>query len=252
MNDQPAERSDQASATDPRIRLLTFTRMVSPLAWLRAIATTYLVAYGEPRQRRCPACDFPVLGRGGPTTTITGKCARCRAPLGPTPWLLEFAVLATGLAVLSRVGPLQVAAYCWFAVLGVLLAVIDLAVWRLPHALTAAWAAGTLAGLLIPAVAQHRLGDWLQALAAGLVSLMFFAVLASVRPGSMGWGDVTAAGVVGIAVGWWGWWPLLHTLVLAYAGFAAYLIVTRRRRGPFGPFLIASALVIIVASASSG
>jgi leader peptidase (prepilin peptidase)/N-methyltransferase len=119
------------------------------------------------------------------------------------------------------------------------------------------WAGGTLAGLLIPALIEHRGGDWVRAVLAALILPVVFALPALLRPGAMGWGDVKAAAAVGAALGWLGWAPVYAGVLLAFllaCGYAVVLLV-RRRAGrrtqlALGPFLVAGALVVIVLLAS--
>jgi len=137
-------------------------------------------------------------------------------------------------------------------VLGVVLAVVDASVRRLPNVLTVAWAGGTLAGLLLPAVLEHRGGDWLRAVLSGAALMVLFGVPALLRPGAMGWGDVKAAAAVGVALGWLGWVAVYGGVLLAFllaSGYAVVLLV-RRRAGrrtqlALGPFLVAGAMVLI-------
>ncbi|PLW66577.1 hypothetical protein C0036_22080, partial [Streptomyces sp. DJ] len=83
-------------------------------------------------------------------------------------------------------------------------------------------------------------------------------VLFVVNPAGMGFGDVKLAAVVGAALGWYGW-PVL--LAGAFAGLllgAVYgvgLVLLRRadRRTavPFGPFMLAGALIGVCLGASA-
>ncbi|BCY10932.1 prepilin peptidase [Actinoplanes sp. L3-i22] len=241
-------------ATDPihpsrPDRIRQAGRWLSPLAWLRVLTAAFLVPYGTRPQWHCPACGTPRAGRAGPALTATGRCTRCHVAAGPGPWALEALVVAAVLLVLTgaRTG-LEQPAFLWFAVLGVVLAVVDGTVRRLPHALTAAWAAGTLAGLLIPAARFDRYDDWTRALLAGTVTVVIFAVCALARPGSLGWGDVTAAAGFGIALGWLGWLPLYAGTFLAFTAALVYVLarqlVRRATHLPFGPFLVGAAVLV--------
>jgi leader peptidase (prepilin peptidase)/N-methyltransferase len=79
-----------------------------------------------------------------------------------------------------------------------------------------------------------------------------FALLWFVYPRGLGFGDVRLAGVLGIALGWLGWAPLL---VGIYAGLIlggvlglvlTLLKVIDRRNNPFGPYMVIGALVGVV------
>jgi leader peptidase (prepilin peptidase) / N-methyltransferase len=82
-----------------------------------------------------------------------------------------------------------------------------------------------------------------------------YAVQHLLAPRAIGWGDVKLAGVLGLYLGWLGapaWW--LGTLAGFVIGgvYAVGMLITRRgsRKSeiPFGPFMLAGALVGILAS----
>jgi leader peptidase (prepilin peptidase) / N-methyltransferase len=166
------------------------------------------------------------------------------------------AVTAVLLGLLAaRVHPaLVLAAACWLAVCAVPLAVIDVAVYRLPDPLTAAAYAGTAALLLAAAAAT---GPWPALLRAGLGGLAlagFYLLLAVLSPSGMSLGDVKLAASLGTLLAWFGW-PLL--IGGGFAGFllggifASALLVNRKAGRkqpiPFGPFMIAGAVLALVA-----
>lgn len=211
-----------------------------------------------PPQLDCPACGQRLLGRRGPAVSVTGRCT-CGARLG-SPWQVEAGVCAAvGVVLLSGRPGLEVPAYLWFAVLGVVLSIVDAAARRLPNALTAAWAGGTLLGLAVPAVLADRGDAWLRAVACGLALAGFVAILAVVRPGGMGWGDVKAAVTVGMALGWLGWTAAYIGALLIFTLPAIYAMTLgvcgrpwRGIRVPMGPFMLASALIVAAWLSATG
>ena len=229
-------------------------RVLSPFSWLRAVVARYAVAPGTPIRTVCAGCGRRLLDtRTGPGLTATGRCVACGAAAGAAPWLVEGALVVAMAAIVfgNRHGA-ELAAYLWFAMLGAVLAVVDGMVRRLPNPLTALWSIGTLAALAIPAVLEDRGDQWLRALLAGLALMLAFGALASLRPGAMGWGDVKAAAAVGVALGWLGWIAVYGAVLLGFVLAAVYamaLLVSRRAgRGtqmPFGPFLVAGALLVV-------
>lgn len=82
-----------------------------------------------------------------------------------------------------------------------------------------------------------------------------FGLLWLVHPRGMGYGDVRLSGVLGIALGQLGWGPLVIGI---YAGFVlggvGGVVLARAGRGsgrqfPFGPFMLAGALVGVLVGA---
>ncbi|WLQ35983.1 prepilin peptidase [Streptomyces castrisilvae] len=144
----------------------------------------------------------------------------------------------------------ELAVWLVLAPIGVLLASVDHRVHRLPDGLTlpAAGAAAVLLGLA--ALLPEHAGSWLSALLGGLVLGAFYFLLFLINPSGMGFGDVKLALSLGVALGWYGW------AVVFAGGFAGFLfgavygvvLVVLRRAGrrtgiPFGPFMLAGALL---------
>ena len=172
-------------------------------------------------------------------------------------WLLPLLLAATAFGVAVRLQPALVAAAgCWLVVCGVPLAIIDIRVRRLPDVLTGACLAGTAALLTAAAASTADWDDLARAAGGSLAIGMFFGVLALARPGSAGLGDAKLGLSTGAVAGWLGWGPLLASIFVAFVLAAAaglWLIGTRRAtiRGtslPFGPFLLAGCLVVVLLS----
>jgi leader peptidase (prepilin peptidase) / N-methyltransferase len=166
-----------------------------------------------------------------------------------------FAVMAARFG-LSPVLP----AFLLLATLAPVLAVTDLQWRRLPDPLTLpAYPAAVLllaaGALAVPDGTRHLLS----ALAGLAAAWLFFALLALVHPGGLGWGDVKLSGVLGLYLGWLGAAAvaagLLGAFVLAaLAGLALIAAgrATRKSQIPFGPFMLASAIAVIAASGLAG
>jgi leader peptidase (prepilin peptidase)/N-methyltransferase len=200
----------------------------------RAVIVRYAVPAGEPPRPGCPACRR----RAGPPPLVVGVIT---------------ALLLGALA--ARVHPgLVLAAACWLALCSVPLAFIDAAVRRLPDVLTGTALAGTVLLLLAAAAAG---GTWPALARAGLGGIAlsgFYLALVAISPSGMGLGDVKAAAGLGTMLAWQGWSALV---VGGFAGFlfaAVYGIAllasgraTRKQQVPFGPFMIAGAILAIIA-----
>jgi len=102
--------------------------------------------------------------------------------------------------------------------------------------------------LLLHAIPPGR--DALAALLGGAVGLSPFLLVALVRPGSMGGGDVKLAALIGLTVGFpQVLWAL--TLGILAGGIAALLLVLTPRWGlkshiPYAPFLCLGAMLTLV------
>lgn len=169
-----------------------------------------------------------------------------RALLVPATALL-FAVIGWRVEVGA---PLAI--FLYLAAVGVALVVIDIAVHRLPDALTLPSYPVVAALLGAAAVAA---GDTEPLVRAGLGGSLLFAayyLVAFAVPGAMGFGDVKLAGLLGLVLGWAGWAPLVLGAFLGFlygGAFSLALIAarraSRRSRVAFGPFMIAGALTAV-------
>jgi leader peptidase (prepilin peptidase) / N-methyltransferase len=133
--------------------------------------------------------------------------------------------------------------------LGAALAWIDWHTRLLPTQLVRPAYAVTIVGVVVAAFAESDYSSLTRAALGWLVAGGLYGVLWFVYPPGLGYGDVRLAGVLGIALGYLGWGPLL---VGVYAGFllggvlGALLRVTRvvpQRHVPFGPFMLLGVLV---------
>ena len=150
-------------------------------------------------------------------------------------------------------------AHLFLAAVGVPLAVIDLREHRLPNWLTlpAYPVAGALLGLA--AIADEDSDGAWRALAGMVVLIAFYDVLNRINPAGLGYGDVKFSGVLGLYLGWAGWEALVVGTLAAFTAGGVVglgLLVTRRANLSssiaFGPFMLAGAVVGIVAGADLG
>jgi leader peptidase (prepilin peptidase)/N-methyltransferase len=151
--------------------------------------------------------------------------------------------------------PRLLAAYLAFAALAIALALIDLDVRRLPNVLVLP-AYPVLAVLLVIGGDGEAL---LRALIAAAALFAFYFLIALAAPGSMGFGDVKLAGVVGGMLGYLSWGALL---VGAFGAFVLGSIVgvglmmrgsaDRKSAVPFGPFMLLGAWVSILGASGLG
>lgn len=153
----------------------------------------------------------------------------------------------------------ELPAFLFLAAVGVPLAVIDLREHRLPNWLTlpAYPVAGALLGLA--AISDEDTERPWRALAGMLILIGFYDLIAKINPAGMGYGDVKFSGVLGLYLGWVGWDALVLGTLAAFAAGALVglvLLLTRQVRLSsaiaFGPFMLAGAVVGILAGADVG
>jgi leader peptidase (prepilin peptidase)/N-methyltransferase len=136
---------------------------------------------------------------------------------------------------------------------GVVLSIVDLTEHRLPNAVVLPTVA-IVAVLLV--LASALTGEWLRlawALAGGAGMFLLYFTLALISPAGMGMGDVKFAAPLGLALGWFGWnvWVVGLAAGFIIGGVVSLIALLLRRvtlRGsiPFGPSMLAGALVAIL------
>lgn len=218
-------------------------------AGLRATVFRLSVASGDPDRLACTRCAAPLRGR------LAVRCAQCGASLG-SPFVLEVATAGVLALVFGRFGgQADMLAFGFVGAIGVALAMIDIAVQRLPDALTLP-AYPVLTVLLAgAALLGHDGAALVRSLLGGLALAALYLLLALIRPGQMGGGDIKLAGLAGLALGWLGWPALIAGAALGFvlSALASLVLLAARRITlhsaiSFGPFLLAGALLAMLGS----
>jgi leader peptidase (prepilin peptidase) / N-methyltransferase len=209
---------------------------------------------------KCPRCgseihnrhNIPVLG----WLILRGRCFACKEPISPRYPIVEAATAALFVVVTFRILDLDLKpalpAYLYFAAIGVALAMIDLDHKRLPDKIVLPSYPVVAVLLTIASASTH---DWWALARAGIGAAALFAfyfAIAFAYPAGMGFGDVKLAGVLGGVLAYLSWSTLA---VGAFAGFALGAVVGvaamgigragRKTALPFGPFMIAGALLAL-------
>ena len=217
----------------------------------------------RPRSR-CPRCSTPVAWYDNlPVISwmlLAGKCRHCRLPISPRYPIVEALATLLALGVYARfvlagdapVALLAARFLVYFAFVGTLLVVagVDLDHKIIPDAVTyPAIPAFFVAGILLRDVAPL---DLLIGMVAGYGVVAVTAELAwwILRREGMGYGDAKLLALVGALLGWR---AVLFTFLLApFFGLLIVVpvLIARRKqiRGvevPYGPFLVAAALVYV-------
>ena len=213
---------------------------------------------------RCPACgtrigwrdNVPVVG----WLLLRGRCRACRAPISWSYPAVELVMgvlwaLITLRLVDARLG-WAVPAYLALAFVCLVLAVIDASTRLLPNRITYPAFPALLGLLLVASVGLGDLGRLARGLLAAAAVGAFFLLLALISPRGMGLGDVKLAPTLGLALGWLSWGAVAFGVFAGFllgglAGLAAIAVLglTRKSLLPFGPWLVAGALLGVLAGA---
>ncbi|QFZ24232.1 prepilin peptidase [Saccharothrix syringae] len=150
---------------------------------------------------------------------------------GASPELVPYSVLASG---------------------GAALGVIDVMQRRLPHRFLLPSAIGFTSLLLGSTLISTEMSSLFRALAGMATLSLLYLGLALLTSGGLGAGDVKLGGLLGLALGWLGWTPLIMGTLLGWltATFAFLLLRTTGRWTcdsdiPLGTFLLLGSLVAV-------
>lgn len=207
------------------------------------------VPAGQPERTACQNCAAPV------PIWIALRCRYCGSEFGPL-IALELVTAAVLALLLARFGGQpDLAAFVLLGVVAVALAVIDVAVQRLPDRLTLPAYPAIVALLAAAAITEHDGGALVRALLASLALAGGYLLLALLRAGQLGGGDIKLACLVGLALGWLGWRTLFIGACLGFvlAAMVGLVLLAGRRVTlhsaiSFGPYLLGGALLAILAT----
>jgi prepilin signal peptidase PulO-like enzyme (type II secretory pathway) len=249
------------------------------LGWLAGVLVN-LAADTLPTERRlrtprCPACGAPrsLAAWSGLLGVQIGEatCAYCGRRRGWRPVLVEGIAVIGALFLLDRYGlTISGARAALICSVFLLITVTDIEHRLVLHAVSVPAAFGfAILAACDPSMGLAKALWGGLAGAAGflvlyLLGILFAWVIARLRGRALdevafGFGDVTLAGLIGLAVGWPGVVVALFLGVLAAGLFSmAYLVWMLARRRyvaflpiPYGPFLIAGALFLLMGGRST-
>ncbi len=139
-----------------------------------------------------------------------------------------------------------------FIILGVALSAIDFQLHRLPDVLNGALYLSGVALFSLDAILNHRLDHLRSAVIASIALSAFYWLVNLLSKGGMGMGDVKLAASIGLYTGYI---SALSVYVAAMASFVLGGAVgitimvlrkgTRKSAVPFGPFMLAGAVISI-------
>ena len=185
----------------------------------------------------------------GETKTLYAAMAGPRAAA----WCGGLAAVAGGLLAWRIGWAAPLAAWLVLGITGAVLGYIDIRTRFLPSAII--WPTYAAVAVLLT-IASLVTGDWDalgRAAIAGAGTFVLFYLMWWVYPAGIGFGDVRLSGLLGGALGWLGWGELVIGM---YGGFLFGAVlgvlltavkVFDRKAFAFGPFMLAGALVGVLA-----
>jgi leader peptidase (prepilin peptidase)/N-methyltransferase len=212
------------------------------------------VPYGDPPRATCDHCGQRLVWAGT-------SCRRCGHRLGPQ-WWATAAVAGIGAGVLALSLPdgpaaLVVPASIVLALLGTGLGAIDLSCRRLPSNIVLP---SIVVGAVALTVVSAGTGDWAALGRAALGALVLSAIhlgLYLIPGGNLGFGDVQLAVLLGLLLGYLGWPEVVWGALLPWLLNAPVVLVLllagrvgRRSRVPFGPSMLAGAVLAVALMAA--
>jgi len=202
----------------------------------------------------CPSCNKQVSWHDNiPLLSwllLRGKCRHCQEAISPRYLILEVAGIACALVGLARFGlTLEGAAAAIYLLLLLDIAIIDWQHMIIPHTLTIA---GMVSGLAFSIFTPPGWMDLLLGLAlgAGIILVVSYGYKFLRGVVGMGGGDVMLMGMVGAFQGPWAVPAVLFGgafMGTIYAITAGRGQVTGEAKLPFGTFLAAAAVVVLLA-----
>ena len=225
-----------------------------------AVVVSLLVGLGAGFLVQRAAARFVPVSALEPVAATAGGGAAGEGELSPrsvsvrVPAALTVAATAVlcGLAGLRFGATWQLPAFLLLAIVGVLLAVIDLEHRLLPNRIVAPATAGALALLVLAAAAGNGWTHLRNAVLGAVILFVIFLVLALVTPSGLGMGDVKLSAWLGLHLGWIGMGAVATGAVAGFVVQAvlALVLLAARQVGvkgeiPFGPALLAGTALAV-------
>lgn len=223
-----------------------------------AAATAALCACGPAVIGRLPEPDeggeVSATGAGNGADPVSASAPKLPyAEVAAAPALgarLATAGAVVGAVVGWRLGAVPVLiAWTYLGAAGLVLAYVDGRTKYLPTRIIAPSYAVVIALLMLAALLDRSSAGLVGAVLGWLIMGGFYFVMWFVHPAGIGYGDVRLAGLLGLALGYVGWGPLLAGMYAGFllggvgGGLLALSRVVDRRRYPFGPFMVLGSLV---------
>jgi leader peptidase (prepilin peptidase)/N-methyltransferase len=206
----------------------------------------------------CPQCETPIRPIDNiPVVAwlaLRGKCRHCGKPIPVRYPLVEAGCGVLFAAVAARFGASwALPAYLVLTAALLAISIIDLEHFIVPDRITAPLTVSALALLGLAAAADGTGWRYGRTLLGGLAFFAFLLLLNLLYPKGMGMGDVKLSFSLGLYLGWLGWGQVFLGGFLAFllgalvgVGLIATGVKGRKDFVPFGPFLAAGTLIVVL------
>ena len=206
----------------------------------------------------CPQCETPIRPIDNiPVVAwlaLRGKCRHCGNPIPVRYPLVEAGCGVLFAAVAARFGASwALPAYLVLTAALLAISIIDLEHFIVPDRITAPLTVSALALLGLAAAADGTGWRYGRTLLGGLAFFAFLLLLNLLYPKGMGMGDVKLSFSLGLYLGWLGWGQVFLGGFLAFllgalvgVGLIATGVKGRKDFVPFGPFLAAGTLIVVL------
>jgi leader peptidase (prepilin peptidase) / N-methyltransferase len=206
----------------------------------------------------CPECDHGIAPYDNiPVVSwllLRARCRNCGAHISARYPMVELLTGVLFAAVGARFSDSWVLpAYLAFTAGLIALALIDLDHFLLPNRVMYPVGFVSVPLLFVGALIEDEPGAFGRALLAGLVAFAVFFVLHTISPRGLAFGDVRLSFLLGVFLGFLSWWHVFFGLFTGflYGAVVGVVLVALGRRSrkqhiPFGPFLAAGTLTIVL------
>jgi leader peptidase (prepilin peptidase)/N-methyltransferase len=206
----------------------------------------------------CPQCETPIRPIDNiPVVAwlaLRGKCRHCGNAIPVRYPLVEAGCGVLFAAVAARFGASwALPGYLVLTAALLAISIIDLEHFIVPDRITAPLTVSALALLGLAAAADGTGWRYGRTLLGGLAFFAFLLLLNLLYPKGMGMGDVKLSFSLGLYLGWLGWGQVFLGGFLAFllgalvgVGLIATGVKGRKDFVPFGPFLAAGTLIVVL------
>jgi leader peptidase (prepilin peptidase)/N-methyltransferase len=206
----------------------------------------------------CPECDHDIAPYDNvPVASwvvLRGRCRHCGAHISARYPAVELLTALLFAAIGARFSDSwTLPAYLAFTAGLIALSLIDLDHFLLPNRVMYPTGFVSVPLLFVGALFDDDIGAFGRALLAALVAFAIFFGIHTISPRGLAFGDVRLSFLLGCFLGYLSWWHVFFGLFTGffYGAVIGVALIALGRRGrrqhiPFGPFLAAGALTIIL------